>query len=164
MCVIYCSLDRAKDQLPRTERMARALEWLRQEVSRGEIPARLASMEPGKAERVEVEGKEIYAVLICAETSAQLDKMEAHRRYYDIQYVHRGAEGLEWADIRDVEVLQEYDGEKDAAFYKRRAGAVTVRFAAGHVAFLFPEDAHTPGLMLERPERVEKIVVKVAVE
>jgi biofilm protein TabA len=85
-------------------------------------------------------------------------RIEAHRRYIDIQIPVEGTEEMGWADIRDSgEVVTPYNPDKDVEFY---AGPVSTWFtvAPGQFAIFFPEDAHQPGI---GQGTLKKIVVKV---
>ena len=118
----------------------------------------LERLEPG---RVEIDGDRLFAIVQEYETKAPgSGKWEAHRRYWDIQYVVRGVETLHWANIAHLQAGA-YVPEKDFLPLEGIGDRITLR--AGMVALLAPQDAHMPGMALERPERVRKVVVKVAV-
>lgn len=162
--MIYCPLERIANQAPSSERMKRALDWLQNAAKDIDgILKTLGSMEIGDAQRIEIDGDQIFAVLICYESRSPREFFEAHRQYYDIQYVHSGAEAMAVEDLAHLEVQSPYDADKDAIFFEPKTDVLTVPLQAGTVTLLFPEDAHTPGLVFEQPERVEKIVVKVAI-
>jgi len=88
---------------------------------------------------------------------------EAHRDYIDIQYVVSGTEILGWVPLDTVTITAPYDQEKDALLGKVPAEEWTpVRFESGQVIVLYPIDAHAPGLAIDQPEYVKKIVMKIA--
>lgn len=119
---------------------------------------RFESVEPG---RVEIDGDRLFAIVQEYETKAPgSGKWEAHRRYWDIQYVVQGTEVMHWADIAHLEAGA-YVPEKDFLPLEGTGDLITLR--TGMVAILSPQDAHMPGMAIERPERVRKVVVKVAV-
>ncbi len=162
--MIYCPLQRLGNQAPRSERMNKAVDWLQSAAKDTDgVLKSLSELELGDAQRVEIDGDQIFAMLICYESRSPREFLEAHRQYYDIQYVHTGAEAIALTDLDGLEVQSPYDAQKDAALFEPKSDAPTFPLAAGSVALLFPEDAHTPGLVWERPQRVEKIVVKVAI-
>lgn len=164
--MIYGSLQQLDEQLPQSPQIVRAFQWLRRVVAgEGEILQRLESLEPGATQRVEIDGEAIFANLMCYETTPACEKLEAHRKYADIQYIYRGSEGLAWAPVGQLAEVDPYDPAKDVAFYRPNEHVVELRLPAGHVVCLYPSDAHglgfTPGHRDGR-ERVQKIVVKVA--
>lgn len=56
-----------------------------------------------------------------------------------------------------------YDEEKDAVMGKVPVDEWTpVRFKTGQVIVLYPTDTHPPGLALDQPKYVKKIVMKIA--
>lgn len=115
-------------------------------------------VEPG---RVEIDGDRLFAIVQEYETKAPgSGKWEAHRRYWDIQYVVQGVEVMHWANITHLEAGT-YVPEKDFLPLEGSGDLITLR--TGMVAILSPQDAHMPGMAIERPERVRKVVVKVAV-
>lgn len=115
--------------------------------------------------RIEISGGALYALLMSYETKGASDcAYEYHRRYADIQILLSGSE---YVDVRPAEALSEktpYDEAKDIGFLLDGdpLGAVRLSLAPGLAAVFFPEDAHKPCMALGKPERVRKLVVKVA--
>lgn len=147
------------DRLERVARMtlspriAKALAALRS----GELDGKA----PG---RYELEGDRVFALVQEYTTRPRSEgKLEAHRKYIDVQYVTKGAEAMGYAPIEGLAVTDAYDDAKDVALFAGIGDSVTVR--AGMVTIFFPDDAHAPGLGVtpQGGEPVRKIVVKVAV-
>jgi YhcH/YjgK/YiaL family protein len=118
-------------------------------------------------DRYPIQGEEVYALVIAADTRPREDALfEAHRRYVDIHVPLLGADGIEWAPVEGLAVHTPYDESSDAALYKmpqRTVGRVDAQ--PGIFVALFPQDAHAPQLMVRgAPEIVKKVVVKVKVE
>jgi biofilm protein TabA len=115
--------------------------------------------------RVEIDGDAVYAIVQSYETLAGGEpKLEAHRKYADIQYIAGGEEIIGWAPLEKIATTQEYDPASDIVFGKAAPSEVTpVRLSAGELAVFYPSDAHAPRQAAGRPVRVHKIVVKVAV-
>jgi len=87
-------------------------------------------------------------------------RLEAHRRYIDIQYTVRGDEEIGWTPLSSCGAPDGgFDEKKDIGFF-RDAPAAWVRVPRGSFAVFFPEDAHAPlagrGLLV-------KAIVKIAV-
>jgi YhcH/YjgK/YiaL family protein len=116
----------------------------------------LASLPLG---RTDLDGKRLY-VLVQEFTTKPLEqgKWEAHRRYIDVQYVASGQERMGFANLCTMQ-LGEYHPEKDFQALNGTGNQVDV-FAGAFVIF-FPEDAHMPGLCVDQPEPVRKVVLKV---
>ena len=89
-------------------------------------------------------------------------KWEIHRRYLDVQYIARGAERIGYAPWSEgLAVKEEYDPERDLAFYK--AAGVLVPVAAGMFVVLMPQELHAPGLVPAESEAITE-VLKVVVK
>ena len=127
----------------------------------------LSGLKPDAEEKKYVlEGDDIYAVVFSYNTkTADEAKMEAHRKYIDIQMPLSGAEGMEWVPTADLEPKTEYDAAKDVIlFHHPKPGQARVDLYPGTFALLYPQDAHMPSLMIgEKPSPIKKVVVKVNV-
>lgn len=138
---------------------------------------RHASLHPGFAEafaflqradlvalpagRVEVIGKRVFAIVGKDEGKGrERARLEAHRKYIDIQFVVSGDEWIGWRDLKTCrESGLGYSAEKEIEFYTATP-TKWFRVPPGSFAIFFPEDAHAP-LAGEGP--VHKVVMKVAV-
>ncbi len=89
---------------------------------------------------------------------------EAHRQYIDIQYLVRGAEKMCCLPLEYLEETTPYNGEGDAALYKEKTVCPqNLLLGNGYFAILFPQDGHMPGLCVDAPLPVKKIVIKVRI-
>ena len=86
---------------------------------------------------------------------------EAHRKYIDIQYLLEGEEDVGVCALSDLGDPVESRPEKDVWLYEGKTS--DVRLGNGYFVVLFPQDAHAPCRMIEAPEHVHKVVVKVLV-
>ena len=112
--------------------------------------------------RYEIDGSNLYALVQEYNTrSREQCKWEAHRRYIDLQYVVQGTEGFLCANIHHLE-QGEYDASRDFLPLEGNGDLVTVR--SGSFILLMPEDAHMPGLAIDEPAPIRKIVLKIAVK
>lgn len=109
--------------------------------------------------RTEIDGDNLFA-LVQEYTTRPVDqgKWEAHRRYIDLQYMHKGVERMGFANLRTLQA-GEYVPEKD--FLPLDGSGNFVDVFAGAFVIFFPEDGHMPGLCAASPEPVRKIVLKV---
>jgi YhcH/YjgK/YiaL family protein len=143
-------LSNAPLYAPLDPRLKRGLDFL----LRGEDE----KLPPGKHA---VEGDQLLAIIEEYSTRplSQI-KFEAHRRYWDIQCVRRGAERMGYVNLSQTSgVLQEHDTEKDFALHHGSGDFITVR--AGMFVVFTPQDAHAPGLAVDLPAPVRKVVMKV---
>lgn len=109
-----------------------------------------------------LDGTALFAMVQEYQTKPIHDgKLEAHKKYIDIQFVLEGEEFLGYAPFGQQPVSQPYDAAKDIGFYDGEAWFTLLR--KGMFAILFPEDAHLPGRHTDKPKSVKKIVLKVAV-
>ena len=86
---------------------------------------------------------------------------EAHRKYIDIQFVISGEELQGYAPLSSLKIKDAYDLEKDIAFYN--GDGSLFHLTPGSFAIYFPNDAHKPNLMIDKPAALKKIVVKIPV-
>ena len=88
-------------------------------------------------------------------------RLEAHRRYIDIQFTIDGHEEIGWKPLSDCVVTSAaYDGAKDVMFFSDRPDS-WLSLPAGHFAIFFPDDAHAP---LAGSGTLTKAIVKIAIE
>lgn len=87
---------------------------------------------------------------------------EAHKRYIDIQLLLSGKERLDFANIEELSVKEEYDEERDVMFFDIPEQMNTVYLEQGSFVLLYPHDAHRPQMMTSCGcECVKKVVVKI---
>jgi len=87
-------------------------------------------------------------------------KLEAHRKYIDIQLVLEGDETMGWKPLADcLNPVSEHSMEKDIRFF-HDAPASWIAVPPDHFCIFFPEDAHAP---LVGKGQVRKVIFKVAV-
>lgn len=92
-------------------------------------------------------------------------RWESHRRHADIQYIVHGTERVGVAPLRDLQVLPPYDEQKDVEFHAGTAAdGQLLTLSAGEFMIFLPHDLHMPGLWLDKPTEVKKVVVKVCLE
>ncbi len=135
---------------------------------------RYAAVLPGLEEAIEAvnalteyEDKKSYPLsngnrfFIAAQSTKAPDVAEAHRNYLDIQYIVRGKEVMGWADLKDCELVGEFNEAKDVGKYTGPFEYMTINEGVCYVAF--PEDVHMPGRHLDVPNDFVKVVVKLKV-
>ncbi len=121
----------------------------------------LAGLPPGKHE---IDGDRCWANLMEVDLKpAESCRLEAHRRYIDIQAPVTGAESIGLARMDEASLALPFDAEGDYVLYDGKFESVTLE--PGDFAIFFPPlGAHAPcGRVAGGPERIRKVVVKVAV-
>lgn len=103
----------------------------------------------------------VVAKVQCYDTRTE-GLYETHDVFIDIQVLIAGAEQVEWCPRKELTPRGDYNAADDAQFYEEKTPAFAAfLLRAGEFAVFFPEDAHKPALVAEKPEKVEKIVLKV---
>jgi YhcH/YjgK/YiaL family protein len=111
--------------------------------------------------RYEIEGEKLYAMVQEYSTKPKEEAFwEAHRRYIDLQYVIQGAEIIGYAHVSRLRQAA-YDPNKD--YLPLHGEGDYMSLPQGHFIVLMPQDAHMPGIALDSPGPVKKIVIKIAV-
>ncbi len=88
---------------------------------------------------------------------------EVHRKFIDLQYILEGEEIIYVANIDDCSDSQGYNCEKDIEFFKKSSNSKELVMKKGDWAVFYPDDAHTPQIILNSSSKVKKIVVKIPV-
>ncbi|MGE0865657.1 MAG: YhcH/YjgK/YiaL family protein [Vicinamibacterales bacterium] len=130
-----------------------ALNWLRS--------TELASLPVGKTL---IDGDALFAIVAeYTPKDPELCRLEAHRDYWDVQYVAEGVERMGWLPLSAATESVTYDKERDVAFFAETDTSF-FRVATGFFTIFGPHDVHMPGVSPEGATAdsvVRKIVVKV---
>jgi biofilm protein TabA len=114
------------------------------------------------AERHDIDGDRLYVSIDRTDGRGHDGvRLEAHRRYVDIQLTIEGYEEIGWKPLGDcVQPAGAFDAAKDIGFFSDRPEN-WLSLPAGHFAIFFPDDAHAP---LAGRGALKKAIVKIAVE
>jgi YhcH/YjgK/YiaL family protein len=110
----------------------------------------------------EIDGSALVAIVSRYKTApASEKKWESHRVHGDIQYMVSGAELIGYEQRERLKIHTPYDGARDVEFYEAPNPPLS-RFTLneGSFAIFLPQDGHQPGVMMERPADVHKVVIK----
>jgi YhcH/YjgK/YiaL family protein len=112
--------------------------------------------------RYEVGGADLVAIVQRYVTApAGEKKWETHRVHGDIQYIVSGAEEIGYALRESLVVKTSYNPEKDAEFYEAPVGSSSrMKLSEGSFAIFLSQDAHQPGVMIDQPSSIHKVVIK----
>lgn len=87
-------------------------------------------------------------------------RLEAHRKYIDIQYLVSGREEIGWRPTEQCQQVSEpYDDSRDILFFADHP-QTWIELPAGKFMIFYPQDAHAP---LAATGDNLKVVIKVAV-
>ena len=89
-------------------------------------------------------------------------KMEAHVKYLDLQYIHKGAETVISVDKGENAPITEYNEVKDVVFYSPKEYS-SDDLLEGSFAIMFPNDLHQC-IAKGSPVALKKVVVKIPVD
>jgi len=116
-----------------------------------------SAVEPGK---YPIDGDLIYAAVSEYHTKPVSEcKIEAHKKYIDVQYIISGKETMGVTLLNGQVPSVPYNEEKDCVFYDEPTSPVN--FEAGMFAVYFPQDLHQPCISIGKGCMVKKVVVKV---
>ncbi|MFP4163174.1 MAG: YhcH/YjgK/YiaL family protein [Chitinispirillaceae bacterium] len=112
--------------------------------------------------RRNISGDRIYALATTGQGKGLADtKLEAHRRYIDIQYAVSGIDNIGWKPMASCRrACGEYDSISDVIFYSD-APDTWFGLVPGTFAVFFPEDAHAP---LAVNGLLHKVVIKLLLD
>ncbi len=149
--MIIAPLAHAQDYADMHSAFRKAFAFLRQET--------LAELPQG---RHEIDGESVFAMISKGPGRQRSEaKLEAHRKYIDIQYVIAGTEEMGWKRTDQCRHIDTpYQAEKDILFYQDEPESWNT-IPAGSFTILFPQDAHAP---LVSNQEIHKVVLKIAVE
>lgn len=110
------------------------------------------------AKNIQIRGEEVFFNLDEYETKPT-QKLEAHKKYIDIQVVVTGEEYMGYTNIDNTTVSEEYDEKRDVMFLNGKVDNVLA--TNKNFVIFYPEDAHMPALSVETPQKVKKAIFKV---
>lgn len=118
----------------------------------------LFALAPG---RYNIVGDDLIAIVeLVPGKTREMARLEAHRRYIDIQLVLDGDEQMGWKPLADCyNPVSEHSMEKDIRFF-HDTPASWISVPPDHFCIFFPEDAHAP---LVSVGLIRKVIFKVAV-
>ena len=112
--------------------------------------------------RYEIDGQQVVAIVQRYQTAPSVaKKWETHRLHGDIQVVYLGSELVGHALRDQLIVHTPYNTERDAEFYEPPSiPSSLLTLNESSFAVFLPHDAHQPGVMVNHPAAVLKVVVK----
>jgi biofilm protein TabA len=115
--------------------------------------------------RYEVDGDNLYYIVQRYTTKpVEEGRLEAHKKYIDIQFAAEGEEMIGHSELSQLNVDTPYDEAKDVVFYEAPEKINTIKLSKEMFCILFPQDGHMPGCQLDGPSKIVKVVVKVKID
>lgn len=148
--MIYDKLENLETYSPVSERLAQGLRLLK--------TTDFSVLPDG---RYEVDGGNLFYMLQSYESKESNDCPEAHKKYIDIQYLLSGEEWIGVGELSEMTEEVSAHPERDIWFY--HGPLSDVKIGNGYFAVFFPQDAHAPGIAVDKPAPIRKVVVKVLV-
>ncbi|MQY77175.1 MAG: DUF386 family protein [Spirochaeta sp.] len=110
-----------------------------------------------------IDGDRVFALISTYVTKKETEKLfEAHKKYIDIQYLVDGAEIIYWSLFENLTKNAEYSEQKDIVFLEGE-NLTGLSLTKNCFCIFYPQDAHKPGCISGKPEKVKKAVVKVLI-
>lgn len=115
----------------------------------------------------ELEGRRLFAIVESNLTVPEQErKWEAHRLYADIQFVVSGRERMLYTPVENLRSEIPYNSLKDVEKFAQWTlhAPIPLDVRPGSFCVFFPQDGHKPTCLIDAPERVLKVVVKVLLD
>ena len=85
-------------------------------------------------------------------------KLEAHRKYIDIQYLITGKECMGYGIYKNFKSIKNYDTNKDVEFLKGEKYNY-INLEEGEFIIFYPNDVHAPMLRVDKAEKIKKVII-----
>ncbi len=91
---------------------------------------------------------------------------EAHNLHADVQIMISGAERIDWTPRRRTHIVEPYDPQRELVKLRPfdDTSPLSLILRPGWFALFLPSDAHRPGMALETPAPVHKVVLKLRLD
>jgi YhcH/YjgK/YiaL family protein len=92
--------------------------------------------------------------------SEKKSSWESHKNHIDIQYLVSGKEYLGYSNINNMK-QNHYQKDKDNLILSGMGDFLMME--KNSFAILFPQDAHMPGVLIDKKEIVKKVIIKIKI-
>lgn len=111
--------------------------------------------------RYDIDGEDVFAMVQECELKPVSEmKVEAHRKYIDIQVPLSGPETFGVGRLSDLNIGLPFDKQKDVGFYRQSLRTIEL-WPGEFVMFVPPYCAHGPCCTFGAKGHIKKVVVKV---
>ena len=110
--------------------------------------------------RVEIDGDNVFALVQEYETKDfNEDKWEAHKKYFDIQFIVSGTEEIKVSRIEEMKLNTSYQPDGDYWLFSGKGNGIII--TKNQFVILSPEEVHQPGVIADnKSNMIKKIIVK----
>ena len=88
-------------------------------------------------------------------------RMESHKKYADLQYIHKGEEMIYTDRVEELVLAEDRTPEEDILFYEPRRDSGADVLKSGMFGYYEPQDAHMPCITYLNSCDVVKVVFKI---
>jgi biofilm protein TabA len=113
-----------------------------------------------------IKNNDILAIYDSYETKKIIDcKIEAHRKYIDIQFVISGEEQIGYIEKKHCSIFEPFNINNDVGFYTTVKQLEFLTLKSGEFVIIPPSIAHMPGIRVdeETPIFNKKLVMKISI-
>lgn len=120
-----------------------------------------SKLENGK---YEIAGEQVFAIVQSYDTKdPSTEKLEAHKKYIDVQYVVSAQEKMGHALLKAQVPSREYQPDDDFMLFYEAPDFFSL-VTEGMFTIFYPSDLHMPCILHQQSTLVKKVVVKVGVD
>lgn len=110
-------------------------------------------------------GNQLFALVQVYETKEfDMGRMEAHKKYADLQYILEGEERVYVDFTENLELEEDRTPEADILFFTKGKNKAYHILGMGTFGYYAPQDAHMPCIKNIEKKLVKKIVFKIAIK
>ena len=113
--------------------------------------------------KYEVDSDKLFYMVQRYKTRPVYEKIEAHKKYIDLQLLVKGNEQIGYATAKGLDIHTPFDESKDVMFFNPPKNTTFLKMQKGDFAVFWPSDAHMPGCQIDEAEDVVKVVFKIKV-
>lgn len=151
-----------ENQWPQGEQWEAAREIVLRYLTEGsEERTRAFSREVGESIKLDVDNDIFLIEEAYLTTTPSEVRWEAHREWADVQVILAGEERMDVANVANLELEEDLSPQRDMLYFKSYEKGTALRLGTGDAAIYLPVDGHRPGLQIDSPSLVRKLVVKV---
>ena len=121
-----------------------------------------ADLENITAGEYEIDGKNVVA-LIQEYTTMSNPPWESHNYHVDVQYLISGIEKIGYRTIEGTKPSGPYNAKTDCYLLEKVEDGNYATLEGDTIMLLFPEDAHLPRVVYDKPIPVKKCVIKIII-
>jgi YhcH/YjgK/YiaL family protein len=113
--------------------------------------------------KYEIDGTSVFAIVNEYDTiPAAGEKMEAHKKHIDVQYIVSGEEQIGHDFLQQQAPSKVYDEEADYMLFAETPVFFS-KLTTGMFGIFYPTDLHMPNIQAGKASPVKKVVIKIRI-